>query len=113
MNNMDTLKLSKPITINNKEYKEIPYDFDSLTAQDKINATKKFRKAGNVPNVQELDSEYHLYLFAEAAAKVDPNIDISDLLRLSAKDAIKAESAVRSFFFIDSEDMLQMNTSEE
>ncbi|MGF7431095.1 hypothetical protein PQV03_10060 [Thermoanaerobacterium thermosaccharolyticum] len=109
---MDTLKLSKPIMINGEEVKEIKYDLDSLTAQDLQNASRKYQKNGGVIQVQELDSVYHLYLFAEAVAKVNPEIDLTDILRLSAKDAIKAESLVRNFFFLDLEDSSQSNTSE-
>lgn len=100
---MNNLKLSKPIMINGKEVKEIQYDFDEMTAQDKLNAGKKYKAAGNVISVQELDSDYHLYLFAEAAAKTNPEIDSTDILRMSAKDSSKAEKLVRDFFFLDSE----------
>lgn len=101
---MDKLKLRKPIKINGKEVTEISYDFDNFTAKDKMNAGKKYKKDGGIISVEELDPDYHLYVFAEAAAKVDKSIDITDILRLNAKDSTRAESLVRDFFFLDSEE---------
>ncbi|MNH37222.1 hypothetical protein D3C79_980980 [compost metagenome] len=54
--------------------------------------------------VQELDSDYHLYLFAAAVKKENPSIEAEDVLRMSAKDSVKAEALVRDFFFIISEE---------
>ncbi len=103
---MDSMKLKKPIMVNGSEVNEIKYDFDSLTAQDKMNAGKAYKKSGNVISVQELDSDYHLFIFAEAVAKANPDIDQKEvILLLGAKDAAKAEKMVRDFFFLDSEDM--------
>jgi hypothetical protein len=99
---MATLKLSKPIDINGEKVSELSYDFENMTARDKAEATKAFKKAGNMVMVQELDSDYHLYLFAAAVRKENPSIEVEDILRMSAKDAVKAEAAVRDFFFIDS-----------
>jgi hypothetical protein len=109
---MEILKLSKPIMVNGNELKELAYDFENMTAQDKLNAGKNYKKAGNVISVQELDSDYHMYIFAEAAAKSNEGLDINDVLRMSAKDSAKAEGLVRDFFFLSSEDSLQNNTSE-
>lgn len=91
--------------INGKEVSEIPYDFENMTAQDKINAGKKYVRDGNVVSVQELDPSYHMYIFAEAAIKANSEIDITDVLRISAKDSSKAESLVRDFFYLNSEAM--------
>lgn len=103
MDNVQKLKLSKPIQIDGKEYNEIPYNLEDFTAKDKMNAGKIYKQDGGVISVQELDADYHLYLFAQAAAKADPAIDITDILRLSAKDSTKAEGIVRNFFFVDLE----------
>lgn len=110
---METLVLTKPIMINGVEVNEIKYDFDNFTAKDKMRAGKRYKKDGGIISVQELDSDYHLYIFAEAAAKADRNVDLDDILRLNAKDSSRAESLVRDFFFITSEDTSEMNTSEE
>lgn len=100
----EVFKLSKPIMINGEEVKELPYDFENMTAKDKINAGKKMKTAGNPISVEEIDSDYHLYLFAEAVCKADPSIDTSDVLRISAKDAQKAGELARSFFYLPSEE---------
>ncbi len=110
---MDKIKLSKPIMINGKEVKEIAYDFDNFTAQDKLNAGRKYKSQGGIISVQETDSDYHLFIFAEAASKVNSEIDITDILRMNAKDSAKAESIVRNFFFLSLEDMSQTDTSEQ
>ncbi|RCX20879.1 hypothetical protein DFR58_10181 [Anaerobacterium chartisolvens] len=110
---MEILKLLKPVMINGVEVKDLKYDFDNMTAQDKLNAGKAYKKAGGVITVQELDSDYHLYIFAEAAAKANADIDQTDILLISARDAAKAEKLVRSFFFLDSEDTLLTSISEE
>jgi len=101
---MQVLKLSKPIDINGEQVTELPYNFEDLTARDKTEATKAYKKAGNVVSVQELDPDYHLYLFAAAVRKANASIEIDDVLRMSAKDASKAEALVRDFFFISSEE---------
>lgn len=101
---MENLKLNKPIDIDGKSVTELQYNFEDMTARDKAEASKLFKKAGNVISVQELDPDYHLYLFAAAVKKVNDEVDINDILRLSAKDACKAEGLVRNFFFLNSED---------
>ncbi|WP_438449449.1 hypothetical protein [Gorillibacterium sp. sgz5001074] len=100
---MAAFKLSKPISINGASVQELPYDFDTLNARDKLEATKAYTKAGNIVSVQELDPAYHLFIFAAAVRKADPSIEIDDVLRMSFKDAAKAEGMVRDFFFIGSE----------
>jgi len=96
-------KLSKPIMINGVEVKELPYDFENMTAKDKMNAGKKMKQAGIPSNMEELDTDYHLFLFAEAVCKADSSIDTSDVLRISAKDARKAGALARNFFYLDTE----------
>ncbi len=103
---METFTLKKPIMVNGSDIRELKYDFDNMTAQDKMNAGKAYKKEGNVISVQELDSDYHLFIFAEAVAKADPEIDQREITALmGARDAARAERLVRSFFFLDSEDM--------
>jgi hypothetical protein len=99
-----TMKLSKPIMVDNEEVTELPYNFDDLTARDKLNAGKNMRQAGIAPGVEEMDTDYHLYLFAEAVAKADPRIDTAAVLRISARDARKASALARSFFYLNSEE---------
>ena len=96
--------LRKPIKIDNEDVSSLKYNFDAMTARDKQKAGVAFKKSGGGVSVQELDSDYHLYLFAAAVAKENSSIDINDILRISAKDAAKAEALVRDFFFLDSEE---------
>jgi len=102
---MNTLKLSKPIKIDGNDVNELVYNFDDMTARDKLNASKNMKNDANMVTVEETDPDYHFYLFAEAAKKANPAIDISDVLRISAKDAQRAASLARSFFYLDSEDL--------
>lgn len=116
MSNVEKLILSKPIKINGEEVKELPYNLEDFTAKDKIAAGKEYKKSGGVISVQELDADYHIFLFAKAVEKADRNIDINDILRMNARDSTKAERIVRDFFFIDSEESqenTQMNSSDE
>jgi len=108
------LKLSKPIDINGKKVSEVPYDIEGMTVKDKINAGKAMKTAG-VPmsTAEELDPDYHSYLFAAAVSKADSSIDITDVMRINAKDAQKGSSEVRNFFYLDSEDSSQTTTFED
>lgn len=97
------LKLSKPIMIDGKEVKELKYDLENMTAREKIDIGKRIKQDGVPVSVEELDTDYHFYLFAGAVAKANPEIDISDLMRLSAKDAQKGAGIARNFFYLDLE----------
>jgi hypothetical protein len=100
----EVFKLTKSIDINGEKLSELPYNFEDMTARDKSDATKAFKRSGNVVSVQELDPDYHIYLFAAAVKKENSSIEIDDVLRMSARDASKAEGLVRDFFFISSEE---------
>lgn len=106
------LKLSKPIKIfganEDRELTELPYDFENMTAKDKMNAGKKMKVDGMPIGMEEFDMDYHLYLFAEAVCVADRTIDTSDVLRISAKDAQKAAQLARSFFYYAVEDLYKM-----
>ncbi|AOZ91627.1 hypothetical protein [Paenibacillus crassostreae] len=110
---MPKFKLSKAININGESVTELSYNLEDMTAREKAEATKGYKKAGNMVMVQELDSDYHLYLFAAAVKKENPSIEADDVLRMSAKDSVKAEALVRDFFFIDSEDSSATDTSQD
>ena len=101
---MENLVLRKPIMINGEEVKELPYDFESMTAKDKLNASRKMKTAGIPISVEEIDPDYHFYLFAEAVCKADNSIDTTDVTRISARDAQKAAEIARSFFYLNSEE---------
>lgn len=99
--NEKTLKLSKPIMINGSEFKELPYNFEDMTAKDKLNVGKRMKTDGMPVSVEEIDTDYHIYLFAGAVAKANSEIDIADILRISAKDAQKGAALARNFFYLD------------
>ncbi len=99
----EKFKLTKPIMVNGAEVSELPYDFENMSAKDKLNAGKEMKMAGYPPsNAEELDSDYHFFLFAKAVTKADPNIDSTDILRISAKDSREAGKLARHFFYFDS-----------
>lgn len=104
----EVMRLSKPLKIakaeGDIEVNELPYDFENMTARDKLNAGKRMRAAGYAPTVEEIDTDYQLFLFAEAVSKADPSIDTLDVMRISARDAQKGASLARSFFYRNSEE---------
>ncbi len=111
-NTENILKLSKPIMINGEERNQLKYDFENMTARDKLEVGKRLKMDGFPISVEEIDSDYHFYLFAGAVvkaenttAKPEDAIDISDLLRLNAKDTYKGARLARNFFYQDSEAM--------
>ena len=100
----NVLTLTKPIFIDGKEVKELIYDFESMTARDKLNVGKRIKSDGIPISVEELDTDYHMYLFAGAVVKANPEMDMSDVFRLSAKDIQKGSKLARSFFYVNSEE---------
>lgn len=101
---MEVLKLSKPIMINGEEVSELPYDFESMTAKDKIDVGKEMKAAGIPISVAELDPDYHFYLFAKAVNKANSAITTVDVMRMSAQDADRAAALARNFFYLGSEE---------
>lgn len=99
------LKLTKPIMINGEEVNELTYDFENMTARDKLNIGKRIKQDGIPVSVEELDTDYHFYVFAGAVTKANPDIDISELMVLNARDAQRGASLARNFFYLDSETM--------
>jgi hypothetical protein len=101
------LKLTKPLMIDGQEVKELKYDFDNMTARDKINVGKRIKQDGVPVSVEELDTDYHMYLFAGAVVKANSDMDISDVMRLSARDIQKGAALARNFFYLNSEESYQ------
>jgi len=101
----EKLKLTKPLKViganEDRELTELPYDFENMTARDKLNAGKKMKIDGMPIGMEEFDMDYHLYLFAEAACVADKSISTEDVLNMSAKDAQTAVVLARNFFFFD------------
>lgn len=90
---MAELKLKTPITLDGETVDTISYDLDGLTGNDIERAITELGKKGIVVAMVETDQRYHAMLFSIAAG-----IMYEDVIRLSAKDFLKATTAVRDFF---------------
>ena len=110
---METLKLKKPLLVNGKDIHELNYDLDGLTAFDMDRAGKLLKDDGSFANIMEFDSGYHYKLFCVAATKQCPDIAMSDMERLGARDYAAAARSVRRFLLSSSEDLSPEDTSEE
>lgn len=91
------LVLKKPLKVNGEELKELPFDFEELTAKDLHKISKDLKSRGIPVTVLALDYEYQLSTFAEAVKKANRDVTMNDILRLSAHDAMKATGLARSF----------------
>ena len=98
----EVLKLTRPIYINGEEVGEIAYDFEALTAADKLSVTPEMLQLGfQMGSIEEYDSNYHFFLFAKAAERASGGrVTAADLLRLSARDCAAAGRLAKSFFFL-------------
>ena len=104
---MEVLKLKKPVMIDGESKTEITYDLDGLTGADIELASNQLKKKGVTVGAIELDINYHMALFAQAAG-----IDYEDVKRLGAKDCQSAIVAVRGFFMENSEELSDETSSE-
>lgn len=90
--------------IDDRQVSELPFDFESMTARDLLQVGKDMKVSGHPVTVQEIDADYHLYLFAQAVVRADSSVAITDVLRISAKDATRGAGLARDFFYLDSEE---------
>lgn len=104
---MEVLKLKKTVMIDGESKTEIPYDLDGLTGADIEFASNQLKKKGITIGAVELDINYHMAIFAQAAG-----IDYEDVKRMGAKDCQAAIVKVRAFFVSDSEESLEETSSE-
>ncbi|WP_295156243.1 hypothetical protein [Selenomonas sp. AE3005] len=86
------LKLSKTVSYNNVDYKELEFDFEGLTGFDLMKATEKLNVKGMRNMVPYLSMEYHVAV-AAAAAKVDTDV----IGRMAAPDFVQATMAAQNF----------------
>lgn len=97
----EILKLSKPLLVNGKSLKELNYTLD-LDVDDILIANENRTKAHNnmdtAMKVVEFDTELHLYVGMQAIIKLNPQIDIRDLKRLSGVDVTQLLRLGRTFF---------------
>ena len=114
----ESIHLSKPIEINGKEYQNLTYDCDEITAEmfnrASVLAASAGRQTGEANlSVMELDSSLHLYLGMQAIISINPEIDMQDLKRVKGMDIVKIVRIGRNFITGSAEELLEENNSEE
>lgn len=99
---MEKLKLNSPLLVNGKKLQELTYDTNAITVAlfaeaeaRKLRATTA--KAGGSAGAFELDYTLHLYLGMMAVVAVNPEIDVTDLERLSGYDVMALMRIGRNF----------------
>ena len=115
---MEKLKLSAPIMINNKPVDTLTYDTSKITVgmfteaeARKLKATTA--KAGGSAGAFELDYTLHLYLGMMGVIAVNPEIDVTDLERLSGPDVVALMRIGRNFTTSRSEEPSEESSSGE
>lgn len=115
---MEKLKLNNPIMINGKKVKELTYDADAITVNlfaeaeaRKLKATTS--KAGGSAGAFELDYTLHLYLGMMAVLAINPEIDVTDLERISGIDLTAVMRIGRNFTTTRSAGPSEENSSGE
>jgi hypothetical protein len=95
--NKGTLMLEVPIRAEDKDVKELRYNFTKLTGWEYAAAMDTDPAGGNVFNIS---TKQALTLFAKAAAKETKGIDDIDIReRISIQDSVKAVQLAALFFF--------------
>lgn len=89
---MEKVIFSKPFKFEEKEYKELNLDLESLTGQDLIDAANQARLLGDNPTVPELSKAF----LAVVAAKAS-NVPVDLILKLPAKDFSAVTLTVQNF----------------
>ena len=97
----EVLKLAKPLLVNGKSIKELSYTLD-LDVDDILTANENRAKAHNnmdtAMKVVEFDTELHLYVGMQSIIKLNPEIDVRDLKRLTGIDVMPLFRIGRTFF---------------
>lgn len=112
---MDKLTLIHPIEINGKQVKDLTYDIRAITVAQfaeaeskKLSSTSKGR-AGAF----EVDYTLHLYLGMMAVIAVNPEIDVTDLERITGSDIMELMKIGRNFILGKSEEPSGESSSDE
>lgn len=88
-----TMKLSKPLLVNDKELSELEYDAEEITAEQFTDACARSasldKNNGFTFKLRENDYALHLHLGFKAILAVNPSIDITDLERLKGNDLLE------------------------
>lgn len=94
------MELKEPITVRDKEIKELAYDFGKLTGFDFVNAMDSDRDSKNIFKVS---SRQAYALFAKACAKCSEDVDEVDVMhKLGVVDAMKAVQTATVFLVASS-----------
>ena len=90
------LSLEKPILAGDREIGELPYDFTALTGLEYIEAMDS---DANASQIFRISYRQALALFAKAASKETPALDMQDILsRIGVTDTVKAVQLATLFF---------------
>lgn len=107
----ESITLRKPLTINGKKKSKLTYDAELITGEQYIEACRKSASPGEI-NIAEADYALHFYLGCEAIIAKNPDIDLSDLERVTGTDLMKISTIGRNFTLSAAEDY-EDETSEE
>ena len=86
------IKLSKPITVKGAEVKELNLDFDKLTGNDIINASREAQLLGENIVIPEFSKQYLAIVAAKASG-----VNVEDINNLPARDFTAITIAVQNF----------------
>lgn len=90
------LRLETPILAGDKEITELSYDFTKLTGMEYIDAMDSDTSAQQIFRITYRQA---LALFAKAASKETPALDMQDILsRIGVTDTVKAVQLATLFF---------------
>jgi hypothetical protein len=87
------VKLSRPITVGEKQIEEIALDFDAVTGADIIFCVNEATAMKGAVLSYVIDTEVHVQLAAKLSG-----IGRAELLKLRARDFNKVIGPVQSFF---------------
>ena len=97
---MEKYKLIKPVTINNKKVKELPYDFDLIGPQEFALASNKVNGSESGARIDMFEGNYafalYLALYAVVAA-TDGYYSIADLEMVKGADMMNLARLGRNF----------------
>jgi len=97
-----TIRLDNSIMINGTSVSELSYD-DSLISIDMFGLASKrseeitLKYHVRAVGAMETDNVFHLYLGFASIIAVNPNIDITDLERITGRDTIQIAKVGRAF----------------
>lgn len=92
------IKLKKPIKVDGKEVKELPFDTSVFGADDLERANKMAAKISDTGTVQESDYNYHFIIAKVVVEKSsDGKISVEDLRRIKGVDLFTLQGKGRDF----------------